>query len=79
MISSKTFKQITTVNPNRALKNSIERFKQNYTESKDDNISKKYYGFNRRSYVIIKKLLKMDNIPDNFICSVRLIYSLKIL
>ena len=42
MISSKTFKQITTVIPNRALKNSIERFKQTFTESKVDNIPEEF-------------------------------------
>jgi hypothetical protein len=36
MISSKTFKKITTVIPNRALKNSIDRFKQDYPDIKKD-------------------------------------------
>jgi hypothetical protein len=36
MISTKTFKKITTIIPNRALQNSIDRFKQNYSESKNN-------------------------------------------
>ena len=42
MISSKTFKKIITIIPNRALKNSIDRFKQNYSESKNKELDDNY-------------------------------------